>query len=422
MDYYIPKNVLLQQRYKQIKLTKTQEQITLVENLEKIETNGYYNSIVIQKADAELLKTRNARKIIDYVRKNELDKVNIIYGANNRPQFINILPLSKQNQSITSTNRPIVIKLYTELDSSLKKRIFEKWLEGLKSVFGIKKIVVYSIPQGEKKIGTKFYNIDTGERIEQINDIMDRVVAINKEMYFELKDAYNNRSNYYKSDIETLENNKLTDYILSKTVSYNLNLTYKEFNELAGTLYAEGSGNSGSWQEAAAIYSVLENRAIALTKKDKTTTPLMIAAAPYQHVDGWSGRNKINFNTAKKETVNNAQLGLIKGIIEKKDYSNGAYYWHGVDFGKTNSLANKDFYQCGFKFTNSKHDIWGLKDKSVPKEHTIYPNNNTRLVKKWNYKYESTEAINNTTFMRKTEEFVAGQCNTIEKYYEDNDY
>ncbi len=140
MDYYRPENVLLQQRYKQIKLTKTQEQITLVENLEKIKTNGYYNSIVIQKADAELLKTRNARKIIDYVRKNELDKVNIIYGANNRSQFINILPLSKQNQSITSTNRPIVIKLYTELDSSLKKRIFEKWLEGLKREFRIKKV------------------------------------------------------------------------------------------------------------------------------------------------------------------------------------------------------------------------------------------------------------------------------------------
>ncbi len=140
MDYYRPSNVLLQQRYKQVKLIKTQRQKVLVEKLEQIETNGYYNSIVIQKADAELLKTRNARKIIDYVRKNELDKVNIIYGANNRPQFINILPLSKQNQSISSTNRPIVIKLYTELDSSLKKRIFEKWLEGMKREFGIKKV------------------------------------------------------------------------------------------------------------------------------------------------------------------------------------------------------------------------------------------------------------------------------------------
>jgi len=137
MDYYKPENVLLQQRYKRLSLFDEFKIMSLSKKLEIIDSKNFYNSITIEKVDENYLKTRNEREGIDYVIKKELDRVNIIYGANNRPQFINILPLSKQNQSTTSTNRPIVVKLYTELDSSLKKRIFEKWLEDLMRKFRV---------------------------------------------------------------------------------------------------------------------------------------------------------------------------------------------------------------------------------------------------------------------------------------------
>jgi len=173
MDYHRPENVLLQQRYKQIELTKTQKQKALVEKLEKIEANGFYNSITIQKAGAEHLQTSDTRKIIEHVRKNELDKVNIIYGANNRPQFINILPLDKKNTSATSTNHPIVIKLYTELDS-YKKNIFDRWLSGLKREFRIKKLYTW----GPTKAGGGFApDLKTG-----VNWIYDNTTNVEIEL------------------------------------------------------------------------------------------------------------------------------------------------------------------------------------------------------------------------------------------------
>lgn len=142
MDYYRPKNVLLQQRYKRLSLSDEFKIMSLSKKLEIIDSKNFYNSIIIEKVDENYLKTRNERKRIDYVIKKELDRVNIIYGANNRPQFINILPLDRKNASTTSTKHPIVIKLYTELDS-YKKIIFDRWLSGLMREFRIKKLYTW---------------------------------------------------------------------------------------------------------------------------------------------------------------------------------------------------------------------------------------------------------------------------------------
>ena len=104
-------------------------------------------------------------------------------------------------------------------------------------------------------------------------------------------------------------------------------------------------------------------------------------------IHGYSDRNKINSEFANKSWVKNAYKGLIQGALDSKDYSEGGYFWHGKDFGISTWKANKNYYQVGFEFTDSKHDLWGQ-------------GNHISGNKNWNYQYESTAAIGNTTFMR----------------------
>ncbi len=157
-------------------------------------------------------------------------------------------------------------------------------------------------------------------------------------------------------------------------------MSHDQFLDLAGTLYAEGAS---TWEEAAGIYSVMENRGNA---DDKTALDV---AKQKGQVNGYSDRDKIKSMFANKNQVQNAYKGLIRGSLDSKDYSGGGYYWHGKDFGKSTWPANKDYYQVGFKFTDSKHDLWG--------QGTHVSGNS-----KWDYKYESTGAAGGTTFMKLT--------------------
>ncbi len=261
-------------------------------------------------------------------------------------------------------------------------------------------------------IGTKFYDIDTGEFIEQIDDGTDRVVGINEEEYTKLKEEFNKPSffNIKTYPNKLIENKYLTNYILSNSKSGgSLNLTYKEFNELAGTLYAEMTAKEGTWEEAAAIYSVLENRKKAyLNTYDVNYSIFKVIKIG---ACGWSERSKINSKTASNLVKRNAQKGLMLAIINNDDYSNGAYYWHGTDFNRPPSHnAHRAYYLTGFKFTNPSHDIWNLGDKIKHGKNTVYINNKA-VVKEWDYKYESTAAFEKTTFMRLTQEYKDAQFN-----------
>jgi hypothetical protein len=126
-------------------------------------------------------------------------------------------------------------------------------------------------------------------------------------------------------------------------------IMHDQFMDLAGTLYAEGAS---TWEEAAGIYSVMENRGNA---EDMTTFDIAKGGGIY----GYKERDKINSKFANKKQTQNAYKGLIRGTLDSEDYSNGGYFWHGKDFGKSTWRANKDYYQVGFEFTDSKHDLWG---------------------------------------------------------------
>ncbi len=390
MDYYRPENVLLQQRYKQIKLTKTQEQITLVENLEKIKTNGYYNSIVIQKADAELLKTRNARKIIDYVRKNELDKVNIIYGANNRSQFINILPLSKQNQSITSTNRPIVIKLYTELDSSLKKRIFEKWLEGLKREFGIKK--VSNITNTNTQISADYYSWEgewigsdgdsptivyiVGDKFKTPpffgeNGIRKGLIEFEKDIENTYRKTNGNIPDMYESLLLPIEKIPVSNNIFKKFVSDIYEETGYRKNKIAEP------------KESYAIANAIMNYCKKYTKKiDKVVFSK-------RYLKG--AKEESLFSIPMKEWNQRYEVkAVILALMENIDYSNGAQFWDGYDL----LLESKHYRKNVGIIVDEKHS-------------TIFEDNNKDICKSCelistgaNPKYKSTAAHGRTIFWK----------------------
>ncbi|MDD6185632.1 MAG: hypothetical protein PUB29_08420 [Bacteroidales bacterium] len=91
---------------------------------------------------------------------------------------------------------------------------------------------------------------------------------------------------------------------------------------------------------------------------------------------------------ANSKKVNIAYRAAMLTIGGDFDYSNGGYYWQGRDFAKSGSGANNQFYQNGFHFSSSYHDIFGMGDKL---------SNDS-----WKYKYESTAAAGRTVFMRLT--------------------
>jgi hypothetical protein len=105
--------------------------------------------------------------------------------------------------------------------------------------------------------------------------------------------------------------------------------------------------------------------------------------------NGWIKKDDINKKTAGAQDVQNAYQGLIRGTLDTKDYSNGAYFWHGTDFGTTSEPANKSYYQVGFEFTDTSHDLWNQ-------------GNHKSGNKSWDYKYQSTSALGKTTFMKLT--------------------
>ncbi len=209
----------------------------------------------------------------------------------------------------------------------------------------------------------------------------------------------NGKGYYYKRDGTYLgTDGRDDDYVYAVSDPYNiyhpstsglfvlmsditkLAVGHSDFVALAGTLYAE---DAGTWECAAATYDVLENRG----QMDNKST---VWEASHKGVYGWAKRGKINSPFASNSQKQNAFRGLLAGMLDNVDYSNGAYYWQGVDFQVQGGPAYNQFYRVGFKFSDPNHDIWGLGNSLSANE-------------SWNHKYESTAALSKTTFMRLTD-------------------
>ncbi len=163
------------------------------------------------------------------------------------------------------------------------------------------------------------------------------------------------------------------------------------FKHLVSTLYAEGSS---TWEEAAGIFSVLENRAIA------DGTSIMEQASYDKGVYGASAEGLAKYSSKEASTSlkENANKGLILGLTTSKDYSNGAYFWDGIDF--LNGGGHRERYTPGYKFTDASHDLWKQGDNKV---------SGTVGRGTWDYKYKSTGAAGNTTFSVLTYQYRIAQ-------------
>jgi RHS repeat-associated protein len=216
-------------------------------------------------------------------------------------------------------------------------------------------------PDGRSVTGD--YYSESGKHLgsDGVND--DKVYSVKEGTYASSADG--SRTVVLEQGVTELQNSDGTSF------------SHKEFRALAGAIYSEGSTTSN---EAAAIYGVLKNRATS----DNSTVSEEIRRK--NQVYGWSHRGQIDDPRVNQDRLKNAFSGVIKGLTESKDYSNGGYYWHGTDFKKpTNgSKAHELFYLSGFKFADASHNLYGLGDLLV---------RNT-------YKYESTAAYGKTTFMK----------------------
>ena len=240
--------------------------------------------------------------------------------------------------------------------------LFEKYPSISPYAYCANNPVKYVDPSGEEL--TDFYDIATGEHLGHVDDGNDEAIAITRLAFNSLK-----------------EENASTSEIIEQGCSLGSN---SEFVALAGTLYAESTPGKISFEEMAAIGSVIRNRANA-------NNCSLIDIASGCGIYGYNKRDKINNPNANQKKVNLAYKAAMITLGTKTDYSDGAYYWQGRDFSMSGEKAYKQFYQCGFKFTNPQHDVYKMGDKigsgKVP------------------YQYESTNGQAGTVFFRLTKEW-----------------
>jgi RHS repeat-associated protein len=222
--------------------------------------------------------------------------------------------------------------------------------------------------------------IDNKGNRTHIEDGLDQVLYASKEDVEKLQEQFVNDRAVYERNIGWRAE--------SSDCDCNLHMTSAQLDNLAGVIYAEASNNATPG-EAAGIYGVLNNRASA------DGNSILDQATSSAGAFGASEKDKIFSKYVSEDKRRAVYLGIIISVLMGTDYSNGAYYWQGTDFSRhtKGSRAYEDYYLVGFHFTDSSHDIWKLGDHNSGN-------------KKWNYKYESTTAQGQTTFMKLTDAWI----------------
>jgi RHS repeat-associated protein len=225
-------------------------------------------------------------------------------------------------------------------------------------------------------------------------------------------DGINDNKTYVADEKKETKNDKgavtKTEFVNSR----ELPVLHSTFLFMSQTLYAEASPNASA-QEVAGIYSVCENRAQAygLDGVIRTFTD-KYPFGVYGTRAGARARYASEKGPGADTKRNNVHAGLILGIGSNVDYSNGGFFWDGTDF-KSGGGHNAR-YKPGYLFTSTAHDIFNQGD-NLKSGATKFGT--------WQYKYESTGAIGETTFSRLTLQWREAQLpklNTFAKPLGDN--
>jgi RHS repeat-associated protein len=236
--------------------------------------------------------------------------------------------------------------------------------------------------------GLEFFFSSDGRLLGQIGNSTKVYVVTNEDDVKDVEQKIKWANHQIKIKGQWVKTN--TDYCTNRAT--DTGMSYADFIFSAEVLYAESS-NSGSVDEVAGIYSVLENRAKyeGTTVKEQMTNEKGIRGAKIEARKRYTSEQGLAADE-KRKTV---RAGLIRAVLEEKDYSNGAFYWDGTD------LKNTSRYSTSYMFTDKSHDIYNLGSKY--KSETGLDNTS------WKYRYQSTAAIGKTTFSKLNPVYRDGQ-------------
>jgi RHS repeat-associated protein len=237
----------------------------------------------------------------------------------------------------------------------------------------------YTDPTG--RIPTDFIDLKSGVRTT-IEDNIDQVIAATADEISKLQKLWEDGSSAYYSNLRALQNS-----------NRNQNMTGAQLTEIASIIFAECSVICGNWGEPAGIFGALRNRSEG-DGLGRGITGILTEANDKNQVSGALHKDKFSDPGASQSAKNNVYKGIANSIYRNRDFSDGgsggAFYWHGTDFHQptAGSKAYENFYRVGFQFTNPSHDLKGMGNHASGKGYV--------------YKYESTAAYGQTTFMRLT--------------------
>lgn len=170
--------------------------------------------------------------------------------------------------------------------------------------------------------------------------------------------------------------------------------SFTEEKLLAGITYGESSTLNNYKEMAAIAYAVIRRRDAAR----KPSVGALVKAYPsfsYVISDGSPRFRKLMCSETEEgfeKPFRAARNALNKGV----DYANGGCFWDGDDLKKKGIQAYR--YKQGFRFTNSKHNLFNIPEPS--------PRNITTAEGKYNYEYESVAAYGKTIFWKLNHDFM----------------
>ncbi len=199
---------------------------------------------------------------------------------------------------------------------------------------------------------TDYYDAETGEHLEHVDDGIDEAIAIRRNVY----DALKEDGNLTNAD--------------SKAVGGQSLGKNSDFEMIAATLYAEAGYVNPNSEESAAIYDVLENRS---DESDKEVTDLIKESGVYGYGSKdykiakakGKGYKKGQYSESRH---NAARKGAMMGILTNNssfDYSQGAYFWDASRY-----LNNPLTYKSNFFNQYGHGNTVGTLSKNITFSYT----------------------------------------------------
>jgi len=188
---------------------------------------------------------------------------------------------------------------------------------------------------------------------------------------------------------------------------------HESLQKLAAVAYGEAS-TSDIYEEIAGIASVIFRQ---VTERKSSIKVLLSGSSTYAFAAS-DGNSRVKVFNNTKPADRNSEIGMkiavkaaINSILLGTDYSNGAYFWDGIDI-KTN-YNNHPKIKAGFHFLSESHNIFKLVDSDVDVTTWWYDKDlkPTKIKGNYTYTYESTASQGGTIFSKYNAVFLKATGN-----------